>query len=55
MEKKTFWLIIGIAIAILLIVVVWQTAKISSIASSTANVIQSTGQASSSSGMVGGC
>ena len=32
MDKKTFWIIVGIAIVILLILVVWQTAKISSIA-----------------------
>lgn len=57
MKKKTFWIIVGIVAILLLILLVWQTMKISSIAS--AGGIAKTGasavQAASSSGMVGGC
>ncbi len=31
MDKKTFWIVVGIAIAVLVIFAVWQTAKISSL------------------------
>ena len=59
MDKKTFWVIAGIVIAVLLILVVWQTIQISSI-STAENIARSTTQAassaaSSSGGMVGGC
>lgn len=58
MDKKTFWIIVGIGIAVLLVLVVWQAVRISSIsstgdiASSAASAVQS---AASSGGMVGGC
>jgi len=60
MDKKTFWIVVGIAIAVLVIFAVWQTAKISTIASSAGSVVGSVSQATSSaassgSGMVGGC
>jgi len=58
MDKKTFWIVAGILIAILLIVVIWQTAKINAIVAS-GEVIKSASSAAtsaaSSSGMVGGC
>lgn len=58
MEKKTFWIIAGIAIVVLLAFVVWQTVKINSLSSAT-NIAKSaasaTKAAASSSGMVGGC
>jgi len=55
MEKQTFWWIVGIIIAILVVVVIWQTGQLNGVASG--NAVASTGQAaaSSSSGMVGGC
>ena len=56
MDKKTFWIIAGIVIAILVILVVWQTAQISTISASSgtaAKVASTTARASS--GMVGGC
>jgi multidrug resistance efflux pump len=58
MNKKTFWIIAGIAIVILLVLVIWQTTKINALASAT-NVAKTaastTRTAVSSSGMVGGC
>jgi len=58
MDKKTFWIIAGIVIAILVILVIWQTMKINGLGSAT-SVAQSTASAAqtaaSSSGMVGGC
>ncbi len=57
MEKKTFWIIVGVALAILVSLVIWQTVQINAITSSgTSGVrtaISSATQASS--GMVGGC
>ena len=57
MNKKTFWIIAGIVIAVLLILVIWQTVKISSISSvgSVASSAVQSASASSSGGMVGGC
>ncbi len=57
MDRKTFWIVIGVVIAILLILVIWQTVKISGI-SAAGNVVKTAGQlasSSSSGGMVGGC
>ena len=55
MNKKTFWIIVGIAIAVLVILLIWQTAKINDIVS-TGNVVRTAGQvASSPSRMVSGC
>ncbi len=60
MDKKTFWIIVGIAIAILVVLLVWQTVKIGELSSAT-NVARTAGSAASSaassggSGMVGGC
>ena len=56
MDKKTFWIIAGIALAVLVLLVVWQTAQINALASGTSTVKAAvTTAASSSSGMVGGC
>lgn len=60
MDKKTFWIAAGIIIAVLLILVIWQTVKISEISSATsaaqtiATGVQSAAT-SASNGMVGGC
>jgi hypothetical protein len=58
MNKKTFWVIAGVCIVVLLALVVWQTIKINGLSSAT-NIVKSTASATraaaSSSGMVGGC
>jgi len=56
MDKKTFWIIAGIAIAVLILLAIWQTVAISSIsAGEVATAGQAGQQATSSGGMVGGC
>jgi hypothetical protein len=59
MDKKTFWIIAGVIIVLLLVFLIWQTGQINSIASSS-NIANSaagvpTRAVQSSSGMVGGC
>lgn len=58
MDKKTFWIIAGIVIALLVILVVWQTSQINAISSagsSVARTATTTVARASSGGMVGGC
>ena len=56
MEKKTFWMVAGIVIAILLIFVIWQTIQINSLSSAGGSVANTASSAAQSSGgMVGGC
>jgi hypothetical protein len=57
MKKKTFWIIAGIALAVLALLVIWQTMQINAIASSGTSTVKAAAStaASSSSGMVGGC
>lgn len=55
MDKKTFWIIAGVGLAVLVLLVVWQTAQINALASGTETVRAVTSAASASSGMVGGC
>lgn len=59
MDKKTFWIIAGATLAILVVLVVWQTMQINALAvgSSAAQVATTTvaPAAQASSGMVGGC
>jgi hypothetical protein len=58
MKKQTFWIIAGIVIAILVVLVIWQTTQINAI-NVGSNVVKSAGstatRAASGSGMVGGC
>ncbi len=55
MEKKTFWIIAGVIIVLLLAFLVWQTGQINSIASATNPASVPGRVVQSSSGMVGGC
>jgi len=56
MEKKTFWIIAGVALAVLALLVIWQTMQISALSSGTSTVkAAATTAARASSGMVGGC
>lgn len=56
MKKKTFWIIAGVGLAVLVLLVVWQTAQINALASGTSTVkAAATTAVQSSSGMVGGC
>ena len=55
MDKQTFWIIAGVGLAVLVLLVVWQTAQINALASGTETVRAATSAVQSSSGMVGGC
>ncbi len=56
MDKKTFWIIAGVGLAVLVLLVVWQTAQINALASGTSTVKAATSSVvQASSGMVGGC
>jgi len=55
MKKKTFWILVGIAGAILLALVIWQTMNINALVSGGATQSAASSAASSYGGMVGGC
>lgn len=56
MEKKTFWIIAGITLAVLILLVIWQTMQINALSSGASTVkAVATTAARASSGMVGGC
>lgn len=56
MDKKTFWIIAGVALTVLVLLVVWQTMQINVLTSGTSIArTATTTAAQASSGMVGGC
>ena len=57
MKRKTFWIIAGVSLAVLALLVIWQTAQINAITSSGTSTVKAAAStvAQASSGMVGGC
>lgn len=59
MDKKTFWMIAGVALALLAALVIWQTMQINALAAGSGAAQAATTTVSTaakaSSGMVGGC